>query len=138
MQTAAASSRTQKKAGPRKEAGPKCNLIESTISWKNKKYSFTVCARDKTAAANKIVPALYVPDITADADSAVVIDCSSGEGCGDTQKCLPSDLACAIVKTRGPVCAPTGKGSCTAPEVEFACDIWVNVDAGRKCGCKVP
>jgi hypothetical protein len=124
-----------------KGGGPQCNQISSAIAWKNRKFSFNVCATNAAKAAQKVTPAEIKRVVEAVAGAAVIIDCSSGESCGDTQQCLEGDLACNINVTRGPaagLCRPAPGGNCTAPETYWVCDIWANVDASKQCGCRVP
>lgn len=120
------------------DRGPQCNQITSSITWKNRKYTFVVCAKSKAKAARKITAAQLNAKVKTDAEQAVLIDCTGGESCGDTQECLPGDLVYNAARTHGPVCRPTGPGTCTPPETEWTCDVWADVTASKQCGCKLP
>jgi hypothetical protein len=120
-----------------KPKGPQCNQIQGSIRWKNRKFTFTVCATDAEKAAGKVT-ALIQSEVTDKAKAAIGLDCSGGEGCGDTQACLPADPVCNINVKKGPTCQAGGGATCTAPETSWVCEIWADVVASQQCGCKVP
>ena len=140
MQSNDKTDRTLKRGGAARK-GPQCNQIAGSVAWKNRKFSFRVCAASAEKAAGKVTDALIKQKVEDEARKAIGLDCSDGQGCGDTQKCLPGDVACQTTVTKKPAaasCRADPNATCTAPETGWICDIWADVTATQQCVCKVP
>src|SRR5262245_48163682 len=99
---------------------PQCNQIKNKVAWKNKKFTFKVCATDAKKAAEKVTEQMMDDAIVNATKVAVKPDCSGASGCGDTQQCQEQDIVWrkkeVTKKPAAAFCRPDATATCPAPE----------------------
>ena len=116
-----------------------CTQIAGAVTWKNKKISIEVCAASPQAAAGKVTAAKIKEAVEKKAEAAIGLDCSDGEGCGDTQTCQPDDvIVTAIRVTQRPAALRCTRVArvCPAGEQGYSCSIRADIKAKQQCACK--
>lgn len=120
-----------------------CNQISGKIEWRNRKFSISICAATPQAAAQAITDDQIEDAVKAAVENTINLDCTDGEGCGDTQRCLRGDVQLTAVRVVQPPaaarCRPNAAMECPKPgESGWTCDIRAHVRAQQQCVCKVP
>lgn len=132
-----------RKGGALKSTVIQCNQISGEIAWRNRKFSISVCAATPQAAAQAITNDQIEDAVKAAVENTINLDCTDGEGCGDTQRCLRGDVQLVTVRVvQRPAaarCRPNAGMECQkAGESGWTCDIRAHVRAQQQCVCKVP
>lgn len=132
-----------RKGGKSKSAVVQCNQISGAVTWRNRKFSISLCAATPQAAAQAITNTQIEDAVKAAVQNAIGLECADGEGCGDTQRCLLDDVQITglqlVQRPSAARCRPNPGMACTeAGQSGFTCDVRAHVRAQQQCACKVP
>jgi len=120
-----------------------CNQISGGVTWRNRKFSISVCAATPQAAAQAIANKDIEDAVKHAVEAAIGLDCSDGEGCGDTQECVRDDVQIVgniqiVQRPAAARCRPNPGMECPDGETGYTCDFRAHVRAQQQCACKVP
>ena len=143
METEIKDQGNNRKGGASKSPVIQCNQISGGIEWRNRKISISVCAATPQAAAQAVTKDKIEEAVKSEVQNTINLDCTDGEGCGDTQRCVRGDVQLVAVRVVQPPaaarCRPNAGMECQkAGESGWTCDIRAHVRAQQQCICKVP